>query len=208
MTEYRPDRVKTVPSPPVRDDKDAGPHKPDWTLLMARTQDGDAIAYARLLHEITPFIRSRAARYHRDPRDVEDTVQDILLTLHAVRHTYDPTRPFGPWLVGIANRRAFDRLRRQGRQHAYELPLTHEPEDITAAKEPPVSGDVEWKHLEGMIGSLPASQQTAIRLLKLREMSLKEASTETGLSIATLKVATHRALKSLRKMLAGKDDPS
>ena len=43
----------------------------------------------------------------------------------------------------------------------------------------------------------------AIELLKLREMSLKEAAATTGMSIAALKVATHRALKALRKLLAG-----
>ena len=32
-----------------------------------------------------------------DLRNVEDIVQDILLSLHAVRHTYDPTRPFVPY---------------------------------------------------------------------------------------------------------------
>jgi RNA polymerase sigma-70 factor (ECF subfamily) len=43
-------------------------------------------------------------------------------------------------------------------------------------------------------------------LLKLKEMSLKEASATTGMSIAALKVATHRGLKALRKMLTGEGD--
>jgi RNA polymerase sigma-70 factor (ECF subfamily) len=49
-------------------------------------------------------------------------------------------------------------------------------------------------------------QRQAIRLLKLKEMSLKEAATASGMSIASLKVATHRALKSLRKLLADSSD--
>ena len=47
--------------------------------------------------------------------EAEDAVQDTLLTLHTLRHTFDPTRPFGPWLATIAARRAIDRLRRRGR---------------------------------------------------------------------------------------------
>jgi len=39
-------------------------------------------------------------------------------------------------------------------------------------------------------------------LLKLREMSLKEAAEATGISVTALKVATHRALNSLRKILS------
>jgi RNA polymerase sigma-70 factor (ECF subfamily) len=53
------------------------------------------------------------------------------------------------------------------------------------------------------INQLPIGQRQAIELLKLREMSLKEAAATTGMSIAALKVATHRALKALRKLLAG-----
>ncbi len=36
---------------------------------------------------------------------ITDAVQDVLLTVHMVRHAYDPSRPFGPWLLAIANRR-------------------------------------------------------------------------------------------------------
>ena len=53
---------------------------------------------------------------------------------------------------------------------------------------------------------LPNPQRRAIELLKLQEMSLKEASAVSGMSIASLKVATHRALKGLRRILAGRSE--
>ncbi|MEP6609818.1 MAG: sigma factor, partial [Burkholderiaceae bacterium] len=96
----------------------------DWSILMARAQAGEPDAYRRLLEEITPYVRSLAAKCHRDSSDLEDSVQDVLLTVHAIRHTYDPTRPFGPWLVAITHRRITDRLRRHGRSTARETPLT------------------------------------------------------------------------------------
>jgi hypothetical protein len=77
----------------------------DWSQLMARAQDGDRDAYRALLEDITPYLRALAARCFRETGDIEDAVQDVLLTIHAVRHAYDPGRPFGPWLVAIANRR-------------------------------------------------------------------------------------------------------
>ena len=95
----------------------------DWSALMTQAQGGDAAAYRTLLEAIAPYLRALAARRHRDARDIEDAVQDILLTVHAIRHTYDPARPFGPWLVAIANRRLVDRLRRQGRTSARETAL-------------------------------------------------------------------------------------
>jgi RNA polymerase sigma-70 factor (ECF subfamily) len=43
-------------------------------------------------------------------------------------------------------------------------------------------------------------------MLKLEEMSLKEAAAASGVSIAALKVATHRGLKNLRKIFSAKNN--
>jgi RNA polymerase sigma-70 factor (ECF subfamily) len=168
---------------------------------MARAQDGDQVAYRQLLHQITGYVRSVVAKHHRNPADVEDTVQDILLTVHAIRHTYDPSRPFGPWLVALAHRRIIDRLRRQGRLRRRETPLEPEHETFAAreANLSEIAGDD--RALRQAIDYLPESQRQAITLLKLKEMSLKEAEAVSGISIAALKVATHRAVKSLRRIL-------
>jgi RNA polymerase sigma-70 factor, ECF subfamily len=176
----------------------------EWSSLMARAQDGDRNAYRRLLQEITPYLRSLAARHHREPSDVEDTVQDILLTVHAIRRTYDPKRPFVPWLVAISNRRIVDRLRKQARARSRETALEtgHETFAAPEANLPEEAGD--GRALRQAIASLPAGQRQAVTLLKLREMSLQEASRASGMSVAALKVASHRALTALRKMFGMK----
>jgi RNA polymerase sigma factor (sigma-70 family) len=199
VTGKRPNRLRVV-GPGAQTTEGVGGRDIDWSILMARAQDGDNVAYLRLLEQITPYLRSRCARYLRDPRDVEDTVQDILLTLHAVRRTYDPSRPFGPWLVGIADRRAFDRLRRRTRERAREAPLTEEHEGVASEPSRPESG-VDAHSLEKAIRELPPAQQQAIRLLKLEERTLKEVATITGMSLGSLKMATHRALRRLRDLL-------
>ncbi len=180
----------------------------DWSILMAHAQAGDQQAYRRLLGEITPYIRALAVRSQRDRADIEDAVQEVLLTVHAIRHTYDPTRPFGPWLVAIAHRRITDRLRRQGRTSARETPMTDEHETFAAPQANYDERASDDRVLREAIDRLPQGQRDAIRLLKLQEMSLKEAATVTGMSIAALKVATHRAMKSLRRMFMEADDKS
>lgn len=171
-----------------------------WSELMARAQAGDQVAYRRLLEDIAPYLRSLVARHAMLAGEVEDVVQDVLLTVHAVRHAYDPGRPFGPWLLSIARRRIVDRLRRRGNRAA-EIPLGPEHETIVADRAnlyPLLSGR---RALQDAIARLPAGQRRAILLLKLRGLSLKEAALESGLSIAALKVASHRALRALRAML-------
>jgi RNA polymerase sigma-70 factor (ECF subfamily) len=178
----------------------------DWSRLMAHAQDGDRQAYRTLLEDVTPYLRSIAGRCLKQAGDIEDAVQDILLTLHMVRHAYDPGRPFGPWLLAIANRRIIDRLRRETRKKAREIELgpEHETFDEPAANLNEAISDAASLH--EAIEQLPPDQRQAIRMLKLSEMSLKEAAEASGRSVAALKVATHRAVKSLRKLLTRKSE--
>ena len=177
----------------------------EWSALMARAQDGDRRAYRTLLEDMAPYLRALAARCFKEPGDVEDALQDVLLTIHAVRHAYDPSRPFGPWLVAIANRRIIDRLRRQMRARTREIELTaaHETFSPHAANLQPSFDEfsADEAALHAAIENLPPDQRQAIRLLKLKEMSLKQAALASGRSVSALKVATHRAIKSLRKLL-------
>jgi RNA polymerase sigma-70 factor (ECF subfamily) len=177
-----------------------------WSALMAAAQDGDQDCYRRLLREITPYLRVRAVQVLRDRSETEDAVQDILLTVHEVRATYDPRRPFTPWLAAIARHRIIDRLRRQGRRAAREVGLTDEHETFAADQSNEAHEEVDGPALRAALASLPAGQRQALEMMKLREMSLKEASAATGLSVGALKVATHRGLRALRHLLAARNE--
>jgi len=172
---------------------------------MRAAQDGDASAYLRLLNEIAPLLR-RAVRQQRkflQPCDVEDLVQDILLSLHSVRATYDPARPFLPWLLTIARNRMADGSRRQMRRAANEVSVAEYPETFSVAPTNTLDnryGDPQA--LRQAIGRLPSGQRRAVEMLKLREMSLKEAASASGMSVTALKVAVHRGMNTLRKVLS------
>ena len=180
----------------------------EWATLMARAQDGDQGAYRRLLKEIVPYLRVVMRSYHRDGADVEDAVQEALLTIHSARHTYDPARPFKPWLAAIGRRRAIDRLRRLKRTRGRETLLEPEHETNLADETNMETGYGDERALHAAVEQLPPGQRQAVTLLKLQEKSLKEAALESGMSVASLKVAMHRAMISLRKILsAGENRP-
>ncbi|HUL93388.1 MAG TPA: sigma-70 family RNA polymerase sigma factor [Burkholderiales bacterium] len=184
----------------TRDPAGRGDRTLDWSICMARAQEGDREAYRRLLEEIAPYLRSLAARLIQNRGDIEDAVQDALLSVHAVRHTYDPMRPFGPWLVAIARRRFVDGLRRRGRAASRETALEAEHETFAAPEANFQEAASDGRAVREALEGLPPGQREAIRMLKLEEMSLKEAAAASGMSVAALKVATHRGLKSLRKV--------
>jgi RNA polymerase sigma-70 factor (ECF subfamily) len=168
--------------------------------LMQRAQEGQSAAYGELLRAVTPRLRSEVRRRHRflPPHDIEDVVQEVLLSLHVVRATYDPSRPFWPWLMAIAHNRMVDSVRRQARRGVHEETVEQLPE--TAADDAAEAyGDPEA--LRQAMRRLSPGQRQAIELVKMREMSLKEASAASGMNVAALKVAVHRGIRALRKTL-------
>lgn len=172
--------------------------------LMRAAQQGDNTAYAALLRAITPRIRRIVQRQRGfvGSAEVEDLVQDVLLSVHAVRATYDPSRPFVPWLLAIVRNRLADGARRHARIARRE---THVDEDVTyfETETNDSIGEVDdAAALHEAVRALPAGQRQAIELLKLKELSLKEAAVVSGTSVGALKVATHRAMVTLRRTLA------
>ena len=176
----------------------------DFPALMRAAQAGDARAYSSLLNLLAPLVRDLVRQRLRflQPQDVDDLVQDVLLSVHAARATYDPRRPFRPWLGAIVRNRIADGARRYVRRSALEVPADRPAEtfpDNDANMSADQYGDAEA--LAQAMARLPHSQRQAIELMKLREMSLKEASAVTGTSIGALKVSVHRGISALRKAL-------
>jgi RNA polymerase sigma-70 factor (ECF subfamily) len=171
---------------------------------MQAAQDGDAVAYTRLLRSVAPVVRALGRRRGLDPSACEDLSQDVLMTLHRIRHTYDPARPFGPWLIAIAQRRLIDRLRRDGRRQRHEA---HDPDAVetfpAAASKDGLEADEAAAALREAIATLPPRQREALELTKLREMSVADAAALSGQTPGALKVNVHRALRALQRRLGG-----
>ena len=184
--------IPSLEAPQIRTDR-------QWEGWMAAAQAGDREAYDRLLRAALPLLRAVCRRRLIDRSDAEDAVQDALLTIHRLRHTYDATRPLRPWLVAIADRRAIDRGRR-ARHRARQVQL-EEALELSV----PAEGEArqEARRLREAVAGLPLAQRIALRLGKLEGMSLLEASAVSGMSVGALKVATHRAIASLRRRLGG-----
>jgi len=172
---------------------------------MAAAQAGDRAAYEALLRDCVPLIKAIADRQGVPPDHIDDVVQDVLLTIHRARQTYDPARSFSGWLRIIAERRAIDLLRRLGRQRAREIhsPLAFEAYADEGA-DPARSGRdaAASNRVHAALGKLPERQREAVEVLVLQERSLADAAIITRRNKGALKVNLHRALKALRGMFA------
>lgn len=171
------------------------------SALMAAAQAGDRMAYETLLRDCVPFIAALARRRGVPPDRTDDVVQDVLLTVHRARATYDPRRSFEAWLRVIVERRAIDLMRQIYRYGAREVhaPLAYEGHPDEAVD---LSANVERREKAERIGAalahLPPRQREAVDHLMLQERSLADAALLTGRSKGALKVNLHRALHALR----------
>jgi RNA polymerase sigma factor (sigma-70 family) len=161
--------------------------------LMAMAQTGDRDAYAALLEACQRWLRRYYAR-RIGPCQLDDLVQDTLLSLHHKRASYDPQRPFLPWLAAIARYRWVDHLRKVYRADETEL-----DESVAGSSdEPAISARIS---LERLLSLLPSAQVAAIEMVKIEGLTVSEAAQASGQSESLIKVNIHRGLKRLTAMI-------
>jgi RNA polymerase sigma-70 factor (ECF subfamily) len=160
---------------------------------MMEGQAGDSNAYAQLLRELDAWLGRYYARRLRYPA-ADDARQDALLAIHAKRHTYTPSRPFGPWVFAIARYKLVDRVREASRYAALSLDDDIPIEDHEEAA-------IGIATLDRLLGRLKPAQESVIRLVKLKGLSVARASGATGQSVSLVKVNIHRGLKKLAALV-------
>ena len=165
--------------------------------LMERLQQGDPDACGELLDDIGPSLTHFLRRRVADPHELEDVYQEVFMAIFQARHTYEPGRPFEPWLFAIARNIAVDYSRRRWTRAHWEELVAEPPEQpaetsITAAPE-----------LSAALAELPPDQREAFSMLKLDGLSIEAAAAQAGVSVGALKVRAHRAYKSLKRLIGG-----
>ena len=176
---------------------------------MRESQRGNADAYRELLVSVRGilllYVRRVLTRMgKRDAGAEEDLLQEVLLALHQKRHTYDSTQPFLPWLFAIARYKVIDYGRREKRRPT-PVPL----EKVAEALEAPVFSDPSAaSDLESLVAGLPPKSRQLLQLVKIEGLSVAEAAARTQMSPSALKVAVHRAIKTLRSQQQRKEKVS
>jgi DNA-directed RNA polymerase specialized sigma24 family protein len=87
---------------------------------------------------------------------------------------------------------------------AHEVVVDELPETFPGDETNTQDGYGDPEALRLAMTRLPAGQRQAVEMMKLRELSLKEASAQSGTSVAALKVAVHRGMAALRKAMGPK----
>jgi RNA polymerase sigma-70 factor (ECF subfamily) len=169
---------------------------------MAAAQSGDEAAYRKLLEELLPFVRRRVRSRISSRADAEDVVQNALIAIHRGRHTYQPARPFGPWVGTVIRNCVVDWFRERGRRVSREVAVA-EPELFSEGVRDEEPGSQELAPvLAAALQALPAKQREAVELIHVHGLSVAEAAVEAGVTPGALKVRAHRGYRAMRARLA------
>ena len=174
-----------------------------WSAWMQCAQRGDREAYASLLGELSPVITAFLRSRFGSTAFIEDCVQECLLSIHRARGSYDPRRPFRPWLFAIVRRRAIDELRARTRRG------DDAPRSDTESVEPSELRDPS-RTIDGarLLDALPVAHREALVMTKYLGLSIAEAAREAGVSDMAMKSRVHRAVRQIRRTLDIDELPS
>lgn len=169
--------------------------------MMLRSLDGDAAAYGVLLDRLGGYLRAYyRRRLSPGAADAEDLVQEVLLTIHLKRDTYDADQPFTPWAYALARYKLLDHFRRARQRPTVPI----DGIEALFSEENPEEGAIR-RDLDKLLSTLPERQRALMEDVKLGGLSMEEAGAKNGLSVGAARVTIHRGLQALMRKVRDED---
>lgn len=174
--------------------------EPPLDDLLASARAGDATAFAQLYREAQP----RLLRYATSlvGQDAEDVTAEAWLQIARDLHKFTgDMMGFRGWTATIVRNRAFDHLRAAQRRPTTPLEeffLDRPSDHDTAAA---AAENLTTASALRLIASLPADQAEAVLLRTVVGLDAPTAAKILGKRPGAVRVAAHRGLKSLARIL-------
>lgn len=176
--------------------------RPDIDVLE-RFRDGDASAFAELLHRHQHAIYGYLYRCGLSEASRDDLFQEIFIKVSRASSNYDPERPFKPWLFTIA----INTVRSHHRKR--QLLATELGEDDAASTDPSGDAIVAAKQtaawLETAIARLPFAQREVVNLVCGEQLKQADVAEMLDMPVATVKTLLRRARLALARQLSARN---
>lgn len=181
-------------------------------ILMAAYQAGSEPAFRTLHDRHAGSVYGFLVRRVGDPAVADDLYQEAFLRVHRARATWDPERPFRPWLFGIVHHLLADHLRARGRsperpdEDAIARAAAGEGTEAGIATpsgdpERAAAGRESTEALDRALRALPEDESAVLVLARVEGLPYEEIGPILGRSPAAAKQLAYRALKRLRAEL-------
>ena len=169
------------------------------TDLARRAAEGDPEAFGALVERWAPAVRRVTRAALGDPDEADDAAQDAFLSAWINIGSYDPTRPFGPWILRIATNRAFDRGRRK-KVRAAE-PLQEDRPSRGPLPDTETERVLLRERLDVALAKLPPRQRVAVTMFDAEGYSHSEIADVLNVPEGTVRSDVFHARRALRASL-------
>ena len=175
----------------------------DDAALVRRARAGERAALAALFARHHAHVYRAAYLVVGSPEAADDIAQLVFLELFTALRTFDPRRPFLPWLYRIVHNVSIDFLKRE----RYRQPTA--PLADTA---PGPTGDIDRAEMRSdvrpALDGLSDEHREALVLRYYVGLSERAMADALGVRPGTVKSRLHRALRSLGEALGPGDAPT
>jgi RNA polymerase sigma factor (sigma-70 family) len=175
--------------------------------LVRHYINGDERAIETLIHRhnarLTGFIYSKVGDRELTEDIFQDTFMKVIRTLK--RGAYNEEGKFLPWVMRIAHNLIIDHFRKNNRMPMYDGMESDNVFSFMGDEQLNIEGQLIKDQIDQdvvrMIKQLPQDQQEVLEMRLYRDMSFKEISDNTGVSINTALGRMRYALINLRKLV-------
>lgn len=167
----------------------------DDTIVAGRAADGDTAAFAVLVRRYTPMMRAYARRILSGTADVDDVVQDALITAWGRLPELDEPGKVKSWLMRITSRKAIDRVRAERPRIDFDEVDLPGPEVFAPARQAEARAGVAA--LNDALQALPTAWRECWVLRELGGCTYEEIAEELGLTLSTVRGMLARARKNI-----------
>jgi RNA polymerase sigma-70 factor (ECF subfamily) len=175
--------------------------------LVERARDGDATAFAALVHDYKEVAFRTACLITRNAADAEDAAQVGLTKAWRALPRFRRGAPFRPWLLAFVANEARNRRRAEGRREGLSLRVGHELPSGDAAPSPEgrAIAAEERAALLAALERLSDDDRLVLSCRYLLDLGEEETGEVLSLRRGTVKSRTSRALGRLREQLGESD---
>jgi RNA polymerase sigma-70 factor, ECF subfamily len=208
--EIEPEAVRGVtPIPQGRSEPKSAPGD-DAGALVGAAVAGDRDAVEGVLRWIRPLVvrycRARIGGQDKLFTSVDDVAQEVCLAVLTALPGYrDQGRPFLAFVYGIAAHKVADARRMAARNRAEPVPEVPDVLEVTDGPEAQVMQGELAEQVATLLGMLPDKQREILLLRVVVGLSAETTAAAMGTSPGAVRVAQHRALNRLRKVLTSKN---
>jgi len=170
--------------------------------LAERAAKGDRAAFEALVTRHRQAVYRLCWSATGNAADADDAAQETFVRLFRSLSSYDPSRPFAPWLRKIAWNTSLS-LYRDARAGVPRVPESEAPEAPDPSPDPEEAAErkQETERVAGAMAELPPELRTVLVLRAVEGLSYAEIAESTGVPAGTVMSRLSRARGKLAALL-------